>query len=210
MSEPVVIAADTAEARKARGAFFTPDAITRYITDWAIRTAEDSVLEPSAGDAAFLVQAVRRLRERGHEAPRVDGVEIHPHSARVAGERVAAAGGRPHLTVNDFFLVEPEARYSVVIGNPPYIRRRAGRSSCRARWRRTAARTAPRPDRPNRMPRARAPCRPGRSRASAPSGRPCRRGCRGLRPGRRSPLRGGGRRARRARRDRWRRRPARP
>ncbi len=62
MSEPAVITADTAEVRKARGAFFTPDAITRYITDWAIRTSRDTVLEPSAGDAAFLVQAVRRLR----------------------------------------------------------------------------------------------------------------------------------------------------
>ncbi len=122
MSEPAVITADTAEVRKARGAFFTPDAITRYITDWAIRSSQDTVLEPSAGDAAFLVQAVRRLREHGHQTPRVDGVEIHPHSARVARERVEEAGGTPRLTVNDFFLVEPDARYSVVIGNPPYIR----------------------------------------------------------------------------------------
>lgn len=115
---------DTAELRKARGAFFTPDAITRYITDWAVRTSDDTVLEPSAGDAAFLLQAVRRLRELGDGAsdPRVDGVEIHPHSARVASERVRDAGGKAHLTVSDFFLVEPEPRYSVVIGNPPYIR----------------------------------------------------------------------------------------
>ncbi|WP_433954605.1 HsdM family class I SAM-dependent methyltransferase [Janibacter indicus] len=115
-------AVDTAELRKARGAFFTPDSITRYITNWAIRTSEDSVLEPSAGDAAFLVQAVRRLQEVGASVPRVDGVEIHPHSARVAHARVKEAGGNPNLIVSDFFLVEPEPRYSVVIGNPPYIR----------------------------------------------------------------------------------------
>ncbi len=116
---------DTAELRKARGAFFTPDAITRFITDWAVRDAEDTVLEPSAGDAAFLVQAVRRLRELRvgeADAPRVDGVEIHPHSARVAQVRVEEAGGAPRLTVSDFFLVEPRPDYSVVIGNPPYIR----------------------------------------------------------------------------------------
>lgn len=118
-------AVDTAELRKARGAFFTPDAITRYITNWAVRTSEDTVLEPSAGDAAFLVQAVRRLQEvagGGTSAPRVDGVEIHRHSARVARARIKEAGGDPHLIVSDFFLVEPEPRYSVVIGNPPYIR----------------------------------------------------------------------------------------
>lgn len=135
MPEPVATTADTADARKARGAFFTPDAITRYMSDWAIRDSHDTVLEPSAGDAAFLVQAVRRLREHGLQTPRVDGVEIHPHSAHVAHHRVTEAGGDPHVTVSDFFLVEPEARYSVVIGNPPYIRYQdfSGESRTRSR-----------------------------------------------------------------------------
>lgn len=125
LDSAVPAAVDTAELRKARGAFFTPDAITRYITDWAVRAPEDTVLEPSAGDAAFLVQAVRRLRDLAGDdapAPRVDGVEIHPHSARVARARVEGAGGDPHITVGDFFLIAPEPRYSAVIGNPPYIR----------------------------------------------------------------------------------------
>lgn len=122
MLETAATPADTAELRKARGAFFTPDAITRYVTDWAIRSSTDTVLEPSAGDAAFLVQAVRRLQERGSGAPTVDGVEIHEHSAVVARRRVEEAGGNPNITVSDFFLVEPQARYSVVVGNPPYIR----------------------------------------------------------------------------------------
>src|SRR5690606_36553786 len=104
----------------------------------AVRSSEDTVLEPSAGDAAFLVQAVRRLQELadgGTAAPRVDGVEIHPHSARVARARIKEAGGDPNLIVSDFFLVEPEPRYSVVIGNPPYIRYQdfAGESRTRSR-----------------------------------------------------------------------------
>ncbi|WP_313815556.1 N-6 DNA methylase [Citricoccus sp.] len=122
MLETAATPADTAELRKARGAFFTPEAITRYVTDWAIRSSTDSVLEPSTGDAAFLVQAVRRLHENGSSAPSVDGVEIHAHSAAVAHRRVEEAGGNPNITVSDFFLVEPQPRYSVVVGNPPYIR----------------------------------------------------------------------------------------
>lgn len=108
LDAPVSVPVDTAVLRKARGAFFTPDAITRFISDWAVRGADDTVLEPSVGDAAFLVQAVRRLRELGEDAdsPRVDGIEIHPHSARVARTRVEEAGGTPRVTVNDFFLVE--------------------------------------------------------------------------------------------------------
>lgn len=135
MLEAAATPADTAELRKARGAFFTPDAITRYVADWAIRSPEDTVLEPSAGDAAFLVQAVRRLHEHGSDAPAVDGVEIHAHSASIARRRVKEAGGSSNITVSDFFLVEPQARYSVVVGNPPYIRYQdfAGESRIRSR-----------------------------------------------------------------------------
>jgi len=43
---PVAVPVDTAVLRKARGAFFTPDAITQFITDWAVRDAGDAVLEP--------------------------------------------------------------------------------------------------------------------------------------------------------------------
>jgi adenine-specific DNA-methyltransferase len=126
---------DTTELRKARGAFFTPEPITRFITDWAIRDLDDTVLEPSAGDAAFLVEAVRRLRDLGMPTPGVDGVEIHEYSAQVARRRIEEVGGAANITISDFFLVEPEARYSVVVGNPPYIRYQdfSGESRTRSR-----------------------------------------------------------------------------
>ncbi|WP_299169710.1 class I SAM-dependent methyltransferase [uncultured Arthrobacter sp.] len=133
--------ADTAELRKARGAFFTPSLITRFLTDWAIRSAGDRVLEPSAGDAAFLVEAVRRLQDLGHDAailPVVEGVEIHEHSAHMAAARVGEAGGDPRITVSDFFLVEPSAEYTAVIGNPPYIRYQDFTGESRARSREAA------------------------------------------------------------------------
>lgn len=66
----VTAAVNTAELRKIRGAFFIPNAITRYVTDWAVKTAPATVLEPSSGDAAFLVRAVRRLCEP--DAPTLD------------------------------------------------------------------------------------------------------------------------------------------
>jgi len=81
---------DTPALRKERGAFFTPDEITRFVANWAIRKPDDLVLEPSAGDAAFLIAAVRRLRKLSAGAdlqPTVNGVEIHAHSARIASQR---------------------------------------------------------------------------------------------------------------------------
>lgn len=135
--------ADTPALRKARGAFFTPDAITEHIAGWAVRSAADRVLEPSAGDAAFLVAAVRQLRTldpASTSAPRVDGVEIHAHSARTGRQRVRDAGGTPRIRHSDFFLVDPEPTYDAVIGNPPYIRYQDFAGEARVRSRAAALR----------------------------------------------------------------------
>lgn len=131
-------ASDTSELRKARGAFFTPQPLTRFIAEWAVRTPADQVMEPSAGDAAFLIEAVRRLVELGVAAPTVAGVEIHEHSARVARERITDAGGAPNITHSDFFLVDPAPRYDAVIGNPPYIRYQDFTGEARSRSRAAA------------------------------------------------------------------------
>ncbi|MCV7226760.1 HsdM family class I SAM-dependent methyltransferase [Mycolicibacterium komossense] len=129
---------DTAAARKARGAFFTPPEITRYLAQWAVRSADDRVFEPSAGDAAFLVAAIRRLQELGAVRPELQGVEIDPASVTTARRRVAEAGGTVHLRTADFFDVAPDPAYAAVLGNPPYIRYQDFHGSQRAQSRRTA------------------------------------------------------------------------
>ncbi|BBX36960.1 hypothetical protein MMAG44476_09517 [Mycolicibacterium mageritense DSM 44476 = CIP 104973] len=129
---------DTAAIRKARGAFFTPPDITRYLTRWAVRDANDTVFEPAAGEAAFLVEAVNRLAELGAAQPSVDGVELHAASAATARRRVADAGGTARITTADFFTIEPRPAYAAVIGNPPYIRYQDFRGMARAQSRRAA------------------------------------------------------------------------
>lgn len=133
---PYAVPADPAEARKARGAFFTPAGVTQHLADWALRSETDKVLEPSAGEAAFLEAAVRRLRALGAEDPHVYGVELHAWSARVGRDSVAAAGGRATIRVGDFFLTEAKPVYDAVIGNPPFVRYQdfAGESRDRARF----------------------------------------------------------------------------
>ena len=39
---------------KLRGGYYTPDKISEFIAEWAIRKTSDSVLEPSCGDGSFL------------------------------------------------------------------------------------------------------------------------------------------------------------
>lgn len=136
MHSSLALVQDTAEIRKARGAFFTPDPVASFVVDWAIRSAEDTVLEPSCGEAAFLTHAVTKIASLGGpQAPRVDGVEIHAASAAEARRLVVEAGGDPQILVSDFFLTEPRGTYSAVIGNPPYIRYQdfSGESRVRSR-----------------------------------------------------------------------------
>ena len=140
---PSIAPDDTPALRKERGAFFTPDEITQYVARWAIRSPSDLVLEPSAGDAAFLVAAVHRIRELTNDVnarPSVDGVEIHAHSARIAKQRVGEIGGEARIRRSDFFALEPEPIYDTVIGNPPYIRFQDFSGETRARSREAALR----------------------------------------------------------------------
>ncbi len=108
----------TVGGRKARGAFFTPGPIARYVTRWALRGPTGRVLEPSSGEAAFLLAAA----ESGGSGWLLDGVELHPASASAARSALAATGVAASVRTADFFTLEPSGDYDAVIGNPPYVR----------------------------------------------------------------------------------------
>jgi adenine-specific DNA-methyltransferase len=136
---------DTAELRKARGAFFTPEPVARYITDWALRAPHEHVLEPSCGEAAFLLAAVDRLAELSPQASggpvgALDGVELHEASATAAQRLLDQAGVKAHVLAADFFTVEPTGTYDAVIGNPPYVRYQDFSGEARAKSRAAALR----------------------------------------------------------------------
>lgn len=131
---------ETAIARKARGAFFTPQALTDYICEWAIRSSEDRILEPSCGEAAFLLAAARRLDQLGASvgSDQLEGVELHRESAAAARVLLAEAGRRASVKVGDFFNVPGDRRFDAVIGNPPFVRYQGFTGTSRAAARRAA------------------------------------------------------------------------
>jgi adenine-specific DNA-methyltransferase len=116
---------DTAIARKARGAFFTPGELTDFVAEWAVRAKTDRILEPSCGEAAFLVSAGETLNRLGAtqlEAGQLQGIEIYEDSARNAAALVADCGLEAQIWTGDFFDAAPADLFDVLIGNPPYIR----------------------------------------------------------------------------------------
>ncbi|MGH3821450.1 MAG: HsdM family class I SAM-dependent methyltransferase, partial [Pseudonocardiaceae bacterium] len=120
----LTVVEDSALLRKARGAFFTPAELCAYVCDWAVRTPGDRVLEPSCGQAAFLVAAAQRLDalEAPADPEQLVGIELHSESAVTAREVLAAAGRPAQVTVGDFFVIAGERRFDAVVGNPPYVR----------------------------------------------------------------------------------------
>jgi adenine-specific DNA methylase len=125
---------DNADLRKARGAFFTPEPIARFITHWAVREPSDAVIEPSCGEAVFLHQL-----KPGHSG-RVVGVEIHPASSWEAERTLNHAGIGAVVKNLDFFLMDEFGSYDAAVGNPPYVRYQGWTGEARTQSRAAALR----------------------------------------------------------------------
>jgi adenine-specific DNA-methyltransferase len=123
---------DRRSPEKQRGAFFTPPEVSQFLCEWAIRSEADRILEPSCGEASFLLSSARRLQrlksrtqylfDQFSDSGQLVGIEIHGPSAISARSHVASAGSAVRIIENDFFDVEADPDYDAVLGNPPYIR----------------------------------------------------------------------------------------
>lgn len=134
---------DSPQVRKARGAFFTPELVARYVAQWAVRAPGDAVLEPSCGEAVFLIEAGRRLERLGAPSGlpgQLHGAEVHADSASTACRLLRAEGFEATISVGDFLRSEPRAAYDAVLGNPPYVRYQAFSGESRAAAQRAALR----------------------------------------------------------------------
>lgn len=132
---------DTAAARKARGAFFTPPELAEFLCRWAIRDTKDRVFEPSCGDAVFLQASADHLVELGRhrlDDGQLAGLDIHAPSIEQARTRLASRGFDATLHVGDFFAHELPADRDVVVGNPPFVRYQDFAGTDRARAQRVA------------------------------------------------------------------------
>jgi hypothetical protein len=124
---------DTPVLRKARGAFFTPPAIADFLAQFAIRDKGSRVLDPTCGEAVFLLAAGERLRALGAKpeqiATQLTGVDLHDPSLGASAELLAADGFGARLIRSDFFDLPSPAQlgdqigwHDAVIGNPPFVR----------------------------------------------------------------------------------------
>lgn len=108
--------------RKDLGAFYTPLSIVGFLADWAIRSPNDRILEPAAGDGNFVRGAASRLESLGRHHPvrQLFAVELLESEALAITSSVPAA----EVHNRSFFEISPSdlPKMDVVIGNPPYVR----------------------------------------------------------------------------------------
>jgi adenine-specific DNA-methyltransferase len=116
------------EAKKLSGSFYTPprvvDLCLQRVREMRPGIAPGRILEPSAGDGAF-IRGISRLSARNRlrkglltcvELNEVEGTKCHQelHSAGLTGE----------VFLKSFFqwATQDRGQYDVVIGNPPFVR----------------------------------------------------------------------------------------
>ena len=113
----------TGRERNRLGQFATPPAlardIARYVQSlWSSRTDRVRFLDPAIGTGSFY-SALRQVFSRDQIAA-ATGFEIDLAFAKAAGEVWADSG----LTVveGDFTSERPDAKFNLILSNPPYVR----------------------------------------------------------------------------------------
>jgi len=96
-------------SQKARGAYYTPEAIVSRLVRWAVRKSTDRLLDPSCGDGRFI-------------AAHRNSFGVEQDATAVATAKRRAPWTRIHQ--GDFFAwaKHTDERFHSAAGNPPFIR----------------------------------------------------------------------------------------
>jgi adenine-specific DNA methylase len=123
---------------KVSGAFYTDEAVARFLVRWAVRRRTDKVLDPSFGGGVFLRAAAEKIEQLGgNAADSVFGVELDGEThALVSAELTRRHGLRRDVLVrSDFFAVglSDIPQMDAVVGNPPFVRYQRFKGEARIR-----------------------------------------------------------------------------
>jgi adenine-specific DNA methylase len=114
-------------SKKKLGAFYTPQEVTSLLCNWAIRSQNDNILEPSFGGCGFLDASRDRLLSLGCKRPtnHLFGCDIDKEAFEHLSDKIGLAQISKKFILCDFLGLTPSdfsvRLFDVVIGNPPYI-----------------------------------------------------------------------------------------
>lgn len=126
------------DIKSGAGQYFTPRAVIQAIVDCVQPTVEDTVVDPAAGTAGFLLAAHEYASGGSESMTRTErdhlqhdfayGYELVDGTARLAAMNMLLHGiGNPAgdslIEVRDALIADPGQRWSVVLSNPPFGRK---------------------------------------------------------------------------------------
>ncbi len=109
------------------GSFYTPINASRILCNWAIRSPDDLILEPSFGGCGFLQAAKEKLETLGSSNPisRLYGCDIDERAFNHLSKLLGPLDISKRFFLDDFLRLGPKhfskQRFDIVIGNPPYV-----------------------------------------------------------------------------------------
>lgn len=130
-----LLSKSAAESPKGAGQYFTPRELIKAIVDCAQPTIDDTVADPAAGTAGFLLSAIDYVTK--HQGSKLDkdqkkhlrqkfvkGWELVPNTARLAVMNLYLHGidadPCPIRSGVDSLATDPGERFSLILTNPPF------------------------------------------------------------------------------------------
>lgn len=114
--------------KKKRGIYYTPPEASKILCEWAIKSTDDKILEPSFGACGFLESSCARLKEIGNPSPslQIFGCDIDPKAFNgYLHSKFSDPQILQRFIEGDFLKKKPDDfpvdKFDIVIGNPPYV-----------------------------------------------------------------------------------------
>ena len=109
------------ESRYGTGQYFTPRAVVDALVQAVNPTSRDTVYDPAAGTAGFLVAAGLHTKSNGEEQPRLYGIELVHDVQRMGLMNMLLHDLQGEIELGDSLSRDPSAfKVSVCLTNPPF------------------------------------------------------------------------------------------
>jgi len=109
------------EALRERGQFWTPDWVAEAMVSYAVSNGSDTIFDPTVGAGAFF-RAAKQVGKETARNFRLVGMEIDRAALEKSVHNGLSAEDVAGVTIQDFLLNPPPARFNSIVANPPYIR----------------------------------------------------------------------------------------
>ncbi|MCS7325612.1 MAG: N-6 DNA methylase [Thermoflexales bacterium] len=109
------------EFLREKGQFWTPAWIAEPMAEYALASKSGLLFDPAVGNGAFFHAAKTIAKEKGLEV-HFAGMEIDPIVLSQALEHGLDKDDIALVEIGDFILQPPQAKFSAIVANPPYIR----------------------------------------------------------------------------------------